>query len=110
MSMTVEDVKIVYVPDAKSGQQLLNQWNGVVKKMDDYMVEVGKWVGKVNNNLDTINKAIVDSAEDSKTNNENIVRSMDGIQKEIGLIQTQIANHMTWHAENGSVWKKIFGK
>ncbi len=131
MSMTTEDVRIIYVPDAKNGQILLDKvllsekqmhiykqseqllltkLEETIKMQDDYMQDVGRWVSKVNTNLDGVNKTLADNAVETKQTNERIVENLEAIQKEIIVIQKELTDHMDWHKENGSLWMKIFRK
>ncbi len=131
MSMTTEDVRIIYVPDAKNGQILLDKvllsekqmhiykqseqllltkLEETIKMQDDYMQDVGRWVSKVNTNLDGVNKTLADNAVETKQTNERIVENLEAIQKEIIVIQKELTDHMDWHKENSSLWTKIFRK
>ena len=108
--MKIEDVKLVYVPDAKSGQQILDQMSGVMKRMEEFEEQIAKWVGNVNNHIVTVDKSLDNIKAQNEASNEKAAEQFETIQAMLVEIRAEQKAHDEWHNKNKSVFSKIFGK
>lgn len=108
MTVNVEEIKIKYIPDEKTGLQLLNELIGVKKKMEDFEEAMTSWIEKVNSNMEKTNQSLDKIKENNKEESEKFSEKLNTVDENIELLRKMHVEHMAWHEQNKSFLKRIF--
>lgn len=109
--MRIEDIKIVYIPDEKTGTELLRQVahaKEVSKRMEEYQQVIENWVKKVDGHIKAVEDTFDLMEERRREDNTKLVETLDKIEKELSLLSNRFDAHLQWHEENKSFLKKLF--